>query len=68
MSAMTDNQKLLLADEAYMYLDAAMPTVLDAVEHLGNTDASRTFWLAQKALEKAHELLKAALLTVEATP
>ena len=51
-----------LADEAFAYLDAAIPTVFDAVEHLGDTDHSRTLWLAQKSLEKAHSLLKEALI------
>ena len=48
-------------DDAYLLLDAAMPTVLDTVEHLGNTDEARTFWLVQKALEDVHAKLQALL-------
>lgn len=51
----------LQINEAFAHLDAAMPTVFSTVEHLGNTDEARTFWLAQKSLEAAHAALLKAM-------
>lgn len=58
---MSDRKLYDKASEAFVYLDAAMPTVLDTLDHMGASDFGKTFWLAQKALENAHELLNEAL-------
>lgn len=46
-------------ENAYLRIDAALPTVQMALEQLGNTEEARTFALARWAIEQAHADLEA---------
>lgn len=45
---------------AAIQIDAALPTIRAGAEALGNTDLSRTMWMAAHLLEGLHEKLEAA--------
>lgn len=51
----------------WMEIDAAMPTLGLTHESLGNSDEARSYWLAERAIARAHrELARILGITCEA--
>lgn len=59
-SVVSDGALASVVNLAAIQIDAALPTIRAGAEALGNTDLSRTMWMAAHLLEGLHEKLEAA--------